>query len=136
MRHHIVRSAGLALSLTVATAGAASAHECFNAARDEQGNVSAAAHSQTWVTIGTLAELFAEAPDPSIPALSPAQVAWAVEAALDLGVPNTITVFAGSHTLADGTPAMARHGADSHGVDYLNAWFPALIDIYFAALRH
>jgi hypothetical protein len=134
MGRRIISSASLGLGILIATAGVASAHECFNASRSEQGNDSAAAHSQTWVSIGTLEELFSEPPDPSLPALSPDQVEWAVSAAMAAGAPNTITVFAGTHTLAAGTPAMARQASNSHGVDYLTAWFPTLIDIYIAAL--
>ena len=133
MGPRFLRSIGLALGLAVLTAGAASAHECFNNSRSEQGNVSAAEHSKTWVSIGTLTELFSTPPDPSVPALTPAQVEWAVAAAKAQGLPDTISVFVG-HTLADGTPAKDRHGADGQGIDYFVDWLPALLDIYAQAL--
>ena len=134
MNPRILRSTALALGLLVATAGAASAHECFNISRSDRGNDSVFAHSNNWVSIGTLTELFSTPPDPSVPALTPDQVAWAVEQAKAAGLPDSITVFIG-HTLAEGTPAKARHGGDGRGIDYLDDWFPILIGIYVQALE-
>ena len=133
MRARFLRSAGLALSLAVATAGVASAHDCFNNSRSNQGNLSAT-HSPNWISIGTLTELFSTPPDQSVPALSPSQVEWAVTAATAAGIPDSITLFIRGH-IADGTPAQARHGADGHGIDYFSAWLPVLLDIYAQALE-
>ena len=134
MNPRILRSVALALGLLATTAGAASAHECFNISRSDRGNESASLHSNKWVSIGTLTELFSTPPDPSVPALTPSQVAWAVAASKAAGLPDSITVFIG-HTIADGTPAKARHGSDGRGIDYLDDWFPVLIEIYFQALQ-
>ena len=133
MGPRLLRSIGLALSLVAATAGAASAHECFNNSPSDQGNT-AAQHADGWVSIGTLAELFSTPPDPSVPVLTPSQVEWAVAEARAQGLPDEIVIFTG-HTLADGTPAKARHGADGHGIDYFMDWLPALLDIYVQALQ-
>jgi hypothetical protein len=133
MGPRILRAAGLALSLVIAMAGAASAHECFNNSRSDQGN-SAVQHSPNWISIGTLAELYSTPPDPSMPALTPSQVEWAVATAKAEGIPDEIVVFV-PHTLADGTPAKDRNGADGQGIDYFIDWLPALLDIYAQALQ-
>jgi hypothetical protein len=133
MGHRILRSVGLALSLVAVTAGAASAHECFNNSRSDQGNVGAQ-HSTNWVSIGTLTELFSTPPEPGAPALTGPQVEWAVAEAKALGIPDQIVIFVG-HTLAEGTPAKDRHGADGQGIDYFIDWLPALLDIYVQALQ-
>jgi hypothetical protein len=135
MRTPLLRSLGLALTLTLAVSGVASAHDCFNISRSDQGNASVFEHSPNWVSIGTLTELYSTPPDPSIPALTPSQVEWAVSAAKAAGVPESITVFV-RHTIGGGTSAEARNGGDGSGIDYLEAWFPILIDIYLSALAH
>ena len=134
MRARILRSAGLALTLVVLVAGAASANDCFNNSRSDQGNLSVAQHSRNWVSIGTLAELYSTPPDPSVPALTPAQVEWAVAEAKAAGIPDSITIFIGG-TIAEGTPGMARNGGNGRGIDYFSAWLPTLIDIYLRALE-
>ncbi len=114
-------------------AGVASAHECFNNSRSDKGNI-AVQHSTNWVSIGTLTELFSTPPEPGAPALTASQVEWAVAEAKAQGVPDQIVIFVG-HTLADGTPAKDRHGADGQGIDYFMDWLPALLDIYVQALQ-
>ena len=133
MGPRILRSVGFALSLVAATAGVASAHECFNNSRSDQGNIGIQ-HSAKWVSLGTLTELFSTPPEPGAPTLTPSQVEWAVAEAKAQGVPDQIVVFVG-HTLADGTPAKDRHGADGQGIDYFIDWLPALLDIYVQALQ-
>lgn len=134
MRPRILRSSALALALTVVTVGTAAAHECFNISRSDRGNAAVFEHSPNWVSIGTLSELYSTPPDPSLPALTPAQVEWAVAEAKALGLPDSITIFTG-HTLADGTPALARHGGDGRGIDSFVDWLAPLIDIYIRALE-
>jgi hypothetical protein len=133
MRTTLLRSLGLALTLALAGSGVAMAHDCFNVSRSDQGNRSVFEHSPNWVSIGTLTELFSTPPDPSVPALTPSQVEWAVATAKAAGAPDSITVFI-RHTIGEGTPAEARSGGDGHGIDHLDAWFPILIDIYIRAL--
>jgi hypothetical protein len=134
MRPRILRSSGLAFALAVLTAGGVSATDCFNNSRSNQGNLSVSAHSPNWVSIGTLTELYSTPPDPSIPALTPSQIEWAVSEALAAGIPDSITLFI-RDVLAEGTPASARLGANGRGIDYLSGWFPTLIDIYLRALQ-
>jgi hypothetical protein len=134
MRATVLRSLGLTLTLAVATAGSVAAHECFNNSRSDQGNL-AATHAGNWISIGTLAELFSTPPDPSVPALTPSQVEWAVATAKAEGLPDSIVLFV-RHTLLEGTPAAERHGADGRGIDHLFDWFPTLLDIYGRALEH
>jgi hypothetical protein len=133
MRTRSLRSLGLALTFSLAVASGASAHDCFNVSRSDQGNASVFEHSPNWVSIGTLAELYSTPPDPSFTALTPSQIEWAVAAAKAAGAPDSITVFI-RHTITDGTPAQARNGGDGRGIDSLDAWFPILIDIYIQAL--
>ena len=133
MNPRILRPLGLALCLVAVPAGAASAHECFNNSRSDRGNV-AIQHSPNWVSIGTLAELFSTPPEPGAPVLTAPQVEWAVAEAKALGIPDQIVIYVG-HTLADGTPAKDRHGADGQGIDYFLDWLPALLDIYVQALQ-
>jgi hypothetical protein len=134
MRPRILRSVVLSLTLAVVTAGAASAHDCFNISRSDQGNLNVSAHSKNWISIGTLTELYSTPPDPSVPALTPSQVDWAVAQAKAAGIPDSITIFI-RHTIADETAAAARNGADGQGIDYFSAWLPTLIDIYLRALE-
>jgi hypothetical protein len=134
MRTPLLRSLGLALTFTLAASGVASAHDCFNISRSDQGNASVFEHSPNWISIGTLTELYSTPPDPSVPALTPSQVEWAVAAAKAAGAPDSITVFV-RHTISEGTPAEARNGGDGRGIDYLEAWFPILIEIYLRALE-
>jgi hypothetical protein len=78
--------------------------------------------------------LFSTPPEPGAPALTGPQVEWAVAEAKALGIPDQIVIFVG-HTLAEGTPAKDRHGADGQGIDYFIDWLPALLDIYVQALQ-
>jgi hypothetical protein len=136
MSSRFVRSFWLAIALTIVAAGAASAHECFNASRSDQGNLMAGTHASRWVYVGTLAELLSTPPEPGAPALTPAQYDWALAAARAAGAPSSFAVFIGNHTIAEGTPAMAKHGADGHGIDHFGDWIPILLRIYAEALEH
>jgi hypothetical protein len=67
-------------------------------------------------------------------ALSSSQLAWAVEAARQAGLPSQFTIFLGNHTIGEGTPAAERRAADGQGLDHVSNWFPVLIAIHFEAL--
>jgi hypothetical protein len=136
MRFRFIRSAALALALVAATAGVAAAHDCINTSRSDQGTRMAGTHATVWVYFGTLEDLFAEPPDPSLPALTPSQIDWALAAAYAAGAPSSLAVYIGNHTIAEGTPGMEKHGADGHGIDHFSDWVPKLIAIYFQALEH
>jgi hypothetical protein len=125
----------IAILLVIGVAGTAAAHECYVANRSDQGNTMAGSNSNAWLTIATLESAFdfvAEAV--AGPELDADQKAWAVSQARAAGIPNTITIFVGNHTIADGTPAQARGTFDQKGIDYLEGAFPVLVGIYYAAL--
>jgi len=132
--------AGLILAGTlIATLGAGTAlgHECFIASRSDTGNVTAGTHSRVWLYVGSLPTLFGFlADDAGLPPLTDSQLAWAVDEARAAGMPNEFSIFIGNHTIAEGTPAMDKHGADGKGVDHLGDWFPKAFLIYMDALGH
>ena len=135
MFRSIRRSAIIAVLLVMSLAGTAAAHECYVANRSDQGNTQAGSNSKAWLTIATLDSAFDfVAQAVAGPALDTVQKAWAVDQARAAGIPNTITIFVGNHTLAGGTPAEARGTFDQKGIDYLEGAFPVLVGIYFAAL--
>lgn len=131
----IRRSTIIAALLVMSLAGTAAAHECYVANRSDQGNTQAGSNSKVWLTLGTLGIAFdfvAQAVEG--PVLDADQKAWAVDQARAAGIPNTITIFVGNHTLAGGTPAASRGTFDQKGIDYLEGAFPVLVGIYFDAL--
>ena len=131
----IRRSTIIAGILAMSVAGTAAAHECYVANRSDQGNTQAGSNSQAWLSLATLDSAFdfiAQAV--AGPALDADQKAWAVAQAQAAGIPDTITIFVGNHTIAGGTPAQARGTFDQKGIDYLEGAFPVLVGIYYAAL--
>ena len=136
MRRILARSILAGTLIATLGAGTALGHECFIASRSDTGTVMAGTHSRTWLYVGSLPDLFGfVAEDPSIPALSDDQLAWAVEAASAAGLPNEFSIFVGRRTIAEGTPAMEQHAANGRGVDHIMDWFPAIMDIYGRALE-
>jgi hypothetical protein len=122
------------LAATLA-AGTTFAHECFIYSRSDTGDLAAGSHSKAWLTVGTTADLFGFMEEElGLPALSPSQLGWAVDEAKAAGMPNQFTIFVGNHTIAEGTPAMERFGADGRGVDHLFDWLPVALGIYQQAL--
>jgi len=122
------------LAATLA-AGTTFAHECFIYSRSDTGDLAAGSHSRAWLTVGTTADLFAFIQEGfELPALSPSQLDWAVSEAKAAGLPNQFTIFVGNHTIAEGTPAMAKHAADAKGVDHVFDWLPVVLGIYEQAL--
>jgi hypothetical protein len=137
MRRILVRSILAGTLIATLGAGTALGHECFIASRSDTGNVMAGTHSRVWLHVGSLPDLFGFLADEAgLPALSDSQLAWAVDAARDAGMPNEFSIFIGNHTIAEGTPAMDKHAADGRGVDHLGDWFPAAVQIYTDALTH
>lgn len=135
MLRSLRRSTILGAFLALSVAGTAAAHECYVANRSDQGNVQAGSNSKAWLTIATLESAFDYvAGAVGRPALDADQKAWAVAEARAAGIPDTITIFVGNHTIAAGTPAQARGTFDQRGIDYLEGAFPVLVGIYFAAL--
>jgi len=136
MLRSVRRSSILAGVLAMSLAGTAAAHECYVAKRSDRGNIQAGSQSKVWFTIGTLADAFGfVAGAVGGPSLDASQTTWAIAQARAAGIPNTLTIFVGTHTIAGGTPAEARGSFDGKGIDYLEGAFPALVGIYFAALE-
>ena len=132
MKKRITAVATLAAAALLVVPAGALAHECYNPSRSEQGN-EGAANSQRWLTIQT-AEFFAFAHEflPVEP-LSEAQISEAVAMAQAQGIPTSFTIFIGSKTLNEGTPAALKHAADGNGIDHIFAAHgDALVAIVFA----
>jgi hypothetical protein len=137
MRRLIARSVLIASIAAGSLSATAFGHECFVVSRSDTGDIAAGSHAQVWATLGTLEDLFGFVGSfLGLPPLSDTQMAWAVDAAEDAGLPAQLTLFVGNHTLAEGTPAMEMHAADGTGVDHVFDWGPVLIDIYLEALTH
>jgi hypothetical protein len=137
MRRFIARSVLIASIAAGTLSGTALGHECFVVSRSDTGDIAAGGHAQVWATLGTSEDLFGFVGSfLGLPPLSDTQMAWAVGAAEDAGLPGQLTLFVGNHTLAEETPAMEIHAADGTGVDHVIDWFPVLIGIYLDALSH
>lgn len=122
-------AAALTGALVVGSAGVASAHECFIVNRSERGNV-AAGRSASWEAV-PLAALFADAHRFfGGPALTPTQVARAVQLAEAKGLPSTITFFMRG-TIPQGAPERAKD--DFKGVDHFEAHIDTLAAIYWSS---
>lgn len=131
----LARSFLIATMAATLIAGTALGHECFVANRSDTGDI-AAGRSAAWYHLGSLADLFGIVGEYlGLAPLSDDQLAWAVDAAQEAGLPNQITIF-GVRTLAEGTPAMEIHAADGRGIDHLGDWAPVLIGIYQDAIAH
>lgn len=122
----------LAVGLVFASAGAASAHECFIPERSEQGNANST-HSQNWVTIH-ITELYSTAHEfLGGPALTPAQLDAAVAMTAEAGIPTSLTTFARG-TLPKGKGVPESHSSDGKGIDhYFHTYESQLVGIFFAA---
>lgn len=123
------------LAATLVT-GTALGHECFVISRSDAGDVAAGSHAKVWLTIADLGGLFTFVGENlKLPTLSEDQLAWAVDRGLEAGMPSQFTIFVGNHTIADGTPAMDKHGADGKGIDHAFDWLPVVVGIYQQALQ-
>jgi hypothetical protein len=137
MRRLLARSILAGSIAATLVSGTALGHECFVISRSDTGDIAAGGHARVWATLGSLSDLFGFVGTfVGLPPLTDSQMAWAVEAAEDAGLPSQLTLFVGNHTLAEGTPAMEMHAADGTGVDHVIDWFPVIFDIYLDALNH
>ena len=136
MRRVLARSVLLGSMAAALVSGVALSHECFIISRSDTGDLAAGSHSRVWLTVATLEDVFVFIGEEGGVALSVSQTTWAVDAARQAGLPNQFTIFIGSHTITEGTPAAERHASDGKGVDHVTDWFPVLIGIYFEALAH
>ncbi|MFE5409077.1 hypothetical protein [Microbacterium sp. NPDC056569] len=128
MIRKIVAASALSVTLVLAGAGVASAHECYMPNRSEQGNAGAS-HSKNWVTL-EIADLFRSAHEFfGGAALTEAQVQEAVAMAAAQGIPTTLTTFA-RDTLPKGN-APESHSSDGKGIDhYFHTFEEDLITIF------
>ncbi|UWF78216.1 MULTISPECIES: hypothetical protein [Microbacterium] len=129
-----IATAGLTAVLVLAGTGVASAHECYIPDRSAQGNTNAT-HSGNWETL-ELAGLFATAHEfLGGPALTPAQVDYALGLAEEQGIPLSLTTFL-RDTLPKGK-APAEHSSDGKGIDHFFATYEGqLVSIFFEAQAH
>ena len=124
----------LAMTVLGGTATVALGHECFIANRSVQGDAGAT-NSKVWQRI-TLADIFGFINGiVGGPALSPAQVDWAVTEAVSEGLPAVGWVVSGLKTIGEGSSN--PNLADGKGLDHLaDAYGNQIVGIYFAALAH
>lgn len=134
MRRVLARSLLLGSMTAALVSGVALGHECFIVSRSDTGDIAAGSHSRVWLTVATLEDVFGFIGEEGGTALSESQLAWAVNAAQEAGLPNQFTIFIGTHTINEGTPAAERHSANGKGVEHVTDWFPVLVAIYFEAL--
>lgn len=125
-------AAVLSAGLVFAGSGAAFAHECYVVKRSAQGTAGAS-HSGNWFQL-TLADLFAEAPEIlGAPALSDAQMQWALAEAQAQGLPDSFAIF-GKFTIPKGN-IPERLITDAKGVDsFFASYMDQLVVIYMEAL--
>jgi hypothetical protein len=134
MRRMLARPILLGSIAAALVSGVALGHECFIVSRSDTGDIAAGSHSQAWLTVATLEDVFVFIGQEGGAALTPSQMTFAVEAAREAGLPEQFTIFVGNHTLTEGTPASERNAGDGRGVDHVTNWFPVLIGIYLEAL--
>ena len=130
----ILLSLALAASVSAVAAPAVFAHECTIASRSAQGNISAQ-HSANWMNLG-LADVFGFINEEvGGPALTPAQIDWAVAEAVAEGLPAGGWTTRADKTIGEGSSN--PNLANGKGLDHLaDSVGPQIVGIYFAALGH
>ena len=131
-------SLALAGSVTMVAAPTVFAHECTIASRSAHGDAqgdAGAQHSANWVRL-TLADVFGFIHTiVGGPALTPAQITWAVNEAIAEGLPADGWVVRSDKTI--GEDSSNPNLADGKGLDHLaDAVGPQIVGIYFQALGH
>jgi voltage-gated potassium channel Kch len=119
----LVLGATLASIATLSVAGAAAAHECYNASRTEKADANAAGNSQAWMWASEVlvafvipGDIFGEAP------LSPDELAEALaiieaERAAGVAVYDLDRALLGRATAASGAFGKAQ-SSDGRGIDH------------------
>jgi hypothetical protein len=135
----MIRKSLATLALTAgfvaATAGTASAHECYVAKRSDAGNAGAS-HSSNWYTL-PLAGLFGDAHQflGGAP-LSETQLQMALDMAADQGIPASFTVFERftvPRSLGE-FEALSAKSTDGKGIDHFFAKYgDSLVTIFYTA---
>jgi hypothetical protein len=135
----MIRKALATLALTgavvAATAGTASAHECYVANRSEAGNAGAS-HSANWYTL-QLGDLFADAHNfLGGDALTADQLQVALDMAAEQGLPSSFTLFE-KFTLPRSIAQLdtvSSKSADGKGIDHFFVKYgDQLVGIFYAA---
>jgi hypothetical protein len=132
----LIRSVALAVALAAIPLASVAGHECIVVNRSDTGDEHASG-SGRWFTL-TLEQLFSETESFGLPDLTSAQVDYAVDAALDAGVPNSFT-FRSDKTIAGEAPGFEAtgRGTDGQGVDhFFEVYGETLIGALFAALQN
>ena len=124
----------LAATMLIGTAGVALGHECVISSRSAQGDAGAL-HSGRWIRLG-LAEVYGFInQDVGGPALTPAQIAWAVGESIEPGLPANGWVIRADKTIGEGSKN--PNLANGKGLDHLEDLVGAqVVGIYFQALTH
>jgi hypothetical protein len=105
------------------------------ASRSDTGDIASVSHAQVWATLGSLTNLFEiRGPVPRHPPLSDSHLPWAIETAEGAYLPDQLTIFVGTHTIGEGTPATEMLAADRNGIDHIINWCPVIARIYIDAL--
>ena len=124
----------LAATMLIGTAGVALGHECVISSRSAQGDAGAL-HSSRWFRLG-LADVYGFInQDVGGPALTPAQIAWAVGESIKQGLPADGWVIRADKTIGEGSknPNLANGKGLDHLVELVGA---QVVGIYFDALKH
>jgi len=129
--HRMVGTLAATAGLLIATAGAASAHECFVANRSDRGNAAVAAHSAAWeeVSLEFIVTVFLGQTQ---------EVAdCVVAAAPDAGIPTSF-VFGGKQAVGtegvimENNPVDGRT-SDGRGIDHAeDVYGAAVVGLIFA----
>ena len=125
----------LTAGLVAASAGTASAHECYVAKRSDAGNAGAS-HSANWYTL-KLSDLYADAHNfLGGEALTADQLQLALGMAAEQGLPSSFTLFE-RFTLPKSTAelaAVSSKAADGKGIDHFFVKYgDQLVGIFYAA---
>jgi hypothetical protein len=132
----VVRSIALALAIGAVPMAGVAAHECIVVNRSATGNLHATA-SGVWMTV-TLTEIYESTEQFGFPDLTGAQVAFAVDLARSLGVPDSFT-FRSDKLIGENASGWEKggHATDGKGIDhFFDVYGDRLIGALFAALSN
>jgi hypothetical protein len=129
--HRFVGTLAATAALLIATAGAASAHECFVASRSDQGNAAVGEHSAAWQVVSLefiVTEFLGQTQEVAD---------CVVAAAPDAGIPTSF-VFGGKQAVGSEGVIMENNPngdltSDGRGIDHAeDAYGDAVVGLVFA----